>query len=104
MNRRQFLTRGLAITAAGVLIPTRSIFLPPAGGWPTSQELGYWYSGINWHLRMPGELDAELLERMLQNLANAYQVPVRYLTGEIDVSVSEKDIEAYSRYSRNFRC
>lgn len=37
MDRRQFL-RSLAIGAAGLYVPTKTIFLPPKGGWPVSQE------------------------------------------------------------------
>jgi len=46
MTRRQFLTRALAavpvVMATPALIealtPTRTIFLPPAGGWVTAEE------------------------------------------------------------------
>lgn len=34
MNRRGFLT-GTALAAATSLLPKATIFLPPAGGWPT---------------------------------------------------------------------
>lgn len=38
MDRRQFL-RSLAIGAAGLYVPTKTIFLPPRGGWPAPREL-----------------------------------------------------------------
>ena len=34
MNRRQFLTGLLAAAPAALLVPSRTIFLPPVGGWP----------------------------------------------------------------------
>ena len=34
MDRREFL-KNLALSAGGVYVSTKTIFLPPSGGWPT---------------------------------------------------------------------
>ena len=50
-TRRDFL-KGLGLTAAGLLVPTRTIFLPPAGGWPDLGVYNYQMSylrGIQSH-------------------------------------------------------
>lgn len=58
MNRRgllQLLAGSAAALAAGeLLIPSRTIFLPPRGGWPTSR-LGM-YFGTAW---LPGYAEGE---------------------------------------------
>jgi hypothetical protein len=42
MKRRDFLA-GLLTGAAGLLVPARTIFLPPRGGWDlTGERSGYW--------------------------------------------------------------
>lgn len=52
MNRRQFLTRVLAPTAAAVAVPAlaRKIFLPPRGGWPVDINR-YLTSRTAWFLK-----------------------------------------------------
>lgn len=38
MNRRLFL-RNMALTAAGLYVPTKTFFLPPKGGWPSAGQI-----------------------------------------------------------------
>lgn len=38
LSRRTFL-QGLAATAAGLYVPTKTIFLPPRGGWPVFNDI-----------------------------------------------------------------
>lgn len=54
MNRRDFLRSvglsagGVALLGAGILVPERTFFLPPRGGWPLGDVRRYGAVGDGW--------------------------------------------------------
>lgn len=72
LSRRAFL-QSLAATAAGVYVPTKTIFLPPRGGWPVFADFevfGPDYSTKDplGTVAVPQDADDRLTEKMLQEL------------------------------------
>ena len=82
MNRRDFLKRFSAVPIAATLVEpiTRTIFLPPRGGWPVEEDINLYGfgSGVSLQatshsfsntLATPAELSEASLERLLMEIS-----------------------------------
>ena len=56
MDRRRFLTNLLLAAPGALLLPSRTIFLPPAGGWPVDDYFTLQWPFIVRNYRLPEEL------------------------------------------------
>jgi hypothetical protein len=105
MNRRQllkYLAGGVVSVATGeVLVPAaRTYFLPPRGGWITSNRRAVinWIEGERGYA-LPDPTLNEIRDQLLKAIAEMYRLPVRYLTCEIPGG-SAADLEVFARHVR----